>query len=70
MSETIEFNSWINQIIDALELHTETKPEGNSRQEIIKAYKSLYLLKHYFESKTELAKNILQGNANFSFEED
>ncbi|MCU0443505.1 MAG: hypothetical protein MUE85_01210 [Microscillaceae bacterium] len=70
MSESIEFNHWISQIIDTIEIHTETKPADSSRLAVVQAYKSLYLLKHYFENKTELAKNILQGNTSFGFDED
>ena len=41
----------IEQIIDTLELHTTTKEDEKSKDAVIDAYKSLYILKDYFENK-------------------
>lgn len=49
MESAKQFKNRVESIIDTLELHTSTRAGSGSKQAVVEAYKSLYLLKSYFE---------------------
>jgi hypothetical protein len=48
-----QLKNWVEQIINTLEVHTETKSNEEAKKAVMQAYKSLYIMKDYFEVNNE-----------------